>query len=396
MEVSRVNFYGGHKFPISQRDNQNDKVLPGDIVGKVISCLNGMNVFSASLINRLWNQRVAVIFQKKDFAAMENMAHFLASYLNKGLHVEQKHKILELVNFKNVKSVILTTDRKINYFTFVEGVNEVLMQLSDGDMKFLFNSLFAEFKNLKKPKLFYDVIFLSKEYKKLHEDLNLYVKLHNDGNSLKKMVNLMKRGALPTSKTLEILISNFNFYSKLKDILELFIEFGARPTTATLHTTIIDCRDDLNFENILQVLLRAGGVPTTETLNMACDELSLDVLKILMKFDAIPTVETLNTAINSDMKVAYLLGIGVIPTVDTLNSAVKFSSKTTIQKILDNGVVPAKETVKIAKKIVQTKNNSKKIIFCNRGSDHHKQVYKLVKTSSKDNKRAEKLSSKKI
>ncbi len=395
MEISSTNFKLEYKFPVIHRDNQTSPVLPEEIINLVISCLKGFNLYSVSVVNRFWNQRVAVIFQKKDFTAMGKMAHLLSSYLSKDLYCEQQHEILELANLNKVKTNILTTDRKDNYFTFIEGVKKILIQLPDKDLKFLFNSLFADFKNLKKPKLFYDVIFLSKEYKKLHDNLNFCVESHRDFKSQAEMLDLMSLGALPTSETLKILLSNFNISSKIKDNIELLIEYGARPTTDTLHTAIIDCRDDSNFVNILQVLLRAGGVPTTETLNMAGEELSLNAIKLLLQFGAIPTEETLNIAIRSDVKVAYLLGIGVIPTVDTLNSAVKFASKTTIQKILDSGVIPVKETVKIAKKLAQTKNNSEKIIFCNRGKEHHKQVYKLLKILKKDIKKAEKLSSKK-
>ncbi|MBA3239473.1 MAG: hypothetical protein H0T62_14180 [Parachlamydiaceae bacterium] len=181
--------------------------------------------------------------------------------------------------------------------------------------------------------------------------------------------SLMCEGALPTAETLEIVMSRKNFYP-IKFLLEFLIKFGAVASTETLNFAIIDCRNECDFEDIIRILLKSGGIPTTETLNLACDELPLEAIKCLLEFGAEATLETLNILImlpNSTDKVDFILKKGVTPTEITLNLSLNYSSKVIIQKILDLGVIPTKETLKIAKQLAIKKNKKKdKLIYYDR------------------------------
>ncbi len=380
----------GAQFLLNQTESHLIPALNQDLINRIICYLNGLELFPASLINKFWYKTVSVA--KGDFNLKKKIALSLSRNLNEDFHDKEKQKILNLVSQKEFEATIFTL------LDFKESIVEILSPLPKNDLELLYGCFFVEFKLGRKPKLFYDLIFTVEKYKRLHRELNLsLMKSKYSQDMVNRMERLLFSGALPTAESLEIVISNYDEFS-IKEMIKLLLEFGALPTNKTLNLLIVERRDDKEFEETLDALLKSGAVPTTETLNIACEDLPIQAIENLLKFGALATAKTLENVINSqnsnsDEIIDFLLKNGVVPTLKTLNLALPYSSLQIIQKMLDLGVTPTDETLKIAKKLTSKKASKSALLF-HSGSDEHKEIYRLIKTTKKSNKKALKLSKK--
>ena len=304
-------------------ENITYKQLPFELYELIFSTLQNHEAMNAFAINLFWKEKTIHVIKNRELLKINIFARLLAYHLkNHTTYLDHKQTLSKFISdeqYENPICIDVLAKKK-------NELKNILLCLSEKDMDQFFDS----FKG-KKPRLFYELVCLSKKYLKLHEQLNFRLRLINDAD----VHDLFKKGAIPSRSTLDIALIDrsilFNVALASVETIESMLETGAI-------------------------------IPSAEHLNIAINKNSAPLLEAMLDAQAIPNSDHLNLAItrNFTPMMRILLKKGVKPNDFHLYLAEKDSSFEAIMMLLRAGVPPSTNTFKVIEqsKMPLAKNGS--------------------------------------